>query len=187
MTRSFMLLLFLLSAPAVHASSPADAANAAVPASYKDILRFESKAHKRQYGAFNAVVPVGWSFDPDTHSYTPPPTLLPPHGKRIGFSSVRIWTTCAGTCADKDWTAVIEQKVQEYRDKGYTIERDETPASGQRLVVSKHADKRIYARFFSKKGGHRYFVCEAEVDRFSTTAEAAFEAACAALTIHDWQ
>ncbi len=180
-----VLLLTLFSLPAL--ADPAAAANAAVPASHRDILRFELKPHKREYGGFSVVVPSGWSYDEATHSYSPPESQLPPEGKRIGFSVVRVWTTCAGTCADKDWGAVIEKKVQENRDKGYAIERDETSASGQRLVVSRHADKRIYARFFSKQGGHRYFLCEAEVDRFAQAAESAFEAACAGLVIHDWR
>ncbi len=179
------ILLALLTGPA-HAD-PAAAANAAVPSSHRSILRFELKTHKRSFGSFDAVVPAGWSYDDATFTYSPPKEHLPPKDERIGFSTIRIWTTCAGTCADKDWSAIIEKKVQEYRDKGYTIERDETPATGQRLVVSKHADKRIYARFFSKEGGGRYFLCEAEIDRFAQAAEPAFVAACAGLKIHDWK
>jgi hypothetical protein len=181
------MMLVLLAARSAAASDPTALANAAVPPEYRRILSFELKAHSHKYGSFDAIVPSGWRYDPDTQTYTPPPTQLPPHGKLIGFSSMRISSTCAGTCADKDWASVIDKKVQEYRDKGYAIERDETPKPGQRLLVSKHADKRIYARFFSKSGGNRYFVCEAEVDRFAEAAEAAFDAACTSLIIHNWQ
>jgi hypothetical protein len=158
-----------------------------VPESHRDLLRFELKRHEREYGGFSAVVPAGWSYDSATHTYSPPKEQLPPLSKRIGFSSLRIWTTCAGTCKPKDWAAVIEQKVQEIRDKGYLIERDEAPAPGQRLVVSKHADKRIIVHFFSRPDGSRYFLCEAEVDRFATPALPAFEAACRGLVIEDWR
>lgn len=187
MTRPYILLLSLLTAQTAHAGDPAAAANAAVPESYKRILSFELKSHKQDYGSFDAVVPTGWRYDPDTQTYSPPVTLLPPHGKLIGFSSVRISTTCAGTCADKNWADVIDKKASEYKDKGYLIERDEMPSPGQRLVVSTHADKRIYARFFSKPGASRYFLCEAEVDRFAQAAQGAFEAACSSLIIHDWR
>ncbi len=187
MNRPLILLLTCLTTNAAMAGEPASAANAAIPTSYKNILRFETRPHKRQYGAFDAVVPAGWAYDADTKLYTPPKSQLPPNGTLIGFSSMRISTTCAGTCADKDWASIIERKVQDYRDKGYHIERDERPTPDHRLVVSKHADKRTYARFFSKSGANRYFVCEAEVDRFAAAAEAAFDAACAALVIHDWK
>ena len=186
MTRLLRALLVLMASTPAMASAPVATANAAVPASHQSILKFELKAHSRQYGSFDAVVPTGWRYDPETQTYSPPVTQLPPKGKLIGFSSIEVWTSCAGTCQSKDWAAVIEGKASQYKDKGYTIERDETPAPGVRLVVSKHADKRIFSRFFSKSGAKRYFMCEAQVDRFAEAAEAAFEAACASLVIRDW-
>jgi hypothetical protein len=167
-------------------ADPVGAANARVPEPYADILVFRSAMHKRAFGSFEAVVPSGWSLDPDTGTYFPPSALLPPESKRMGYTTLRVVSTCAGTCSSKDWGSVIQAKVEEYKAKGYTTERDETPAAGERLLVSRHADKRILARFFSKPGASRYFVCEAEVDHTAQATEAAFEAACAGLVILGW-
>lgn len=173
--------------PGPAASEVVTAANGQVPASHREILRFEVKDSGRKYGAFEAIVPANWPYDEATSSYTPHPDHLPPMNRLLGFSAVRIHTSCAGTCADKDWAGLIETKVLDITDKGYVIESDTTSRPGHRLVISKHPDKRIYTHFFWKDGGHRYFLCEAEVDGLLAPAAEAFKTACSGLVIQDWE
>ena len=178
-------------APAPAAPSPAEQvaaqANAQVPEVLKDILRFETKPSGREFGAFDAIVPAGWPHDKATSTYAPHPDQLPPHNNRLGYSSVRAHTTCAGTCEPKDWDALIESKIQAITDKGYTIEQNTTLDPGRREVIAKHPDKRIYAYFFSQPDANRYFVCEAEVDGLLSQASQAFQTACSGMVIHDWK
>jgi hypothetical protein len=178
-------------APAPVAASPAtDVAaksNGQVPEALRDILRFEVKPSGREFGAFDAIAPAGWPYDKDTSSYSPHLDQLPPFNNRLGYSSVRVHTSCSGPCADKDWAALVQSLVQELVDKGYAIESDTTPSEGRRVVVSAHPDKRIHSYFFWQAGGHRYFVCEAEVDGLLAQATSAFQTACDGLVIHDWK
>ena len=173
--------------PLTPAQQVAAQVNALVPASHREILRFEVKQSGREFGAFEAIVPAAWPHDSATSTYAPHPDHLPPHNNQLGYSSVRVHTTCAGTCAAKDWERLIEQKVRALIERGYTIEEDTQTSPGQRVVISKHPDKRIYSYYFFEPQGHRYFVCEAEVDGLLSSAANAFQAACAGLIIHDYR